>query len=438
MDDFKAVIDRVRPDSIAEEMDIKPGDAVLSINGQKPRDLIDYRFLCADDDLEVEVLRKDGEVWLCDIQKDYDEDLGLGFTEDTFDGIRSCANKCIFCFVDQMPPDLRETLYVKDDDFRLSFLHGNFVTLTNLTEKDLERILAMRISPLYVSVHCTNPGLRRQMLGNRNAGKIMDQLSLLTGRGIEVHTQVVLCPGVNDGEELDRTVRDLTSLWPGVLSTAIVPVGLTRFRDNLPALRWFKAGEVSELIDKVTGLQEGFLRKYGSPLVYLADEFYVMAGRDFPPDRYYGGYPQLENGVGLVRLFYDSFSAEEGSLPKSLVSPRNIAVVTGVSGEYVLRPLVERLNRVENLHVELIGAPNEFFGGHVTVAGLLTGTDVVKALKERRPFDRILLPSVMCKRDEPVFLDGKRPADLEQELSTPVLVINIEEGAREFIKAVVE
>jgi len=433
-----ASIGNVIPGSIADEVGIEKGDEILTINGQHPKDLIDYRFLCADEEIEVEVRKENGEVWVCEIQKEYDEDLGVGFAQDTFDGIRSCANKCIFCFVDQMPQELRKSLYVKDDDYRLSFLHGNFITLTNLKQEDMKRILRMRLSPLYVSVHCTNPKLRETMLGTRSAGMIMEQLTTLANAGIELHTQIVLCPGVNDGQELKRSIDELASLRPHVLSIAIVPVGITRYRENLRELRKFSESEAAALILEITRNQKNFLKKYGSPLVYLADEFYVLAEKEFPAVEFYGGFPQLENGVGLVRLFYESFAQENQGLPCSLAQNIKVAIVTGVSGEYVLRPVCRRLNEIDNLYVELVGVANEFFGPLVTVAGLLTGGDVLHALKERDSFDLILLPSVMCKRDEPVFLDGMTVARLENELKTPVRVINIDDGAKQLIEAIID
>lgn len=431
-------VDFIIPGSIADDVGIMRGDEILTINGKRPLDLIDYRFLCAGEEVEVEVRKQNGEIWVCDIEKEYDEDLGLGFTQDTFDGIRKCANKCIFCFVDQMPEGLRESLYVKDDDYRLSFLHGNFITLTNLTETDMKRIVDMRLSPLYISVHCTGATLREEMLGHRKAGNIMAQLVQLAKAGIEMHTQIVLCPGVNDGQELTRTVQDLTSLWPQVLSVAVVPVGLTGHRGGLFPLRKFTPSDCMALIDQVNSYQKIFFRKFETPLVYLADEFYVMARKEFPNAAYYGGFPQLENGVGLVRLFYDSFADEKARLPRSLPRKRQIALVTGVSGEYILRPVTDCLNEIDNLHADLVGVANKFFGGHVTVAGLLTGEDVLHTLRERGPYELIMLPSVMCKRDEPVFLDGMTVSTLENELRTPVRVINIDEGARQLIEEIID
>ncbi|PKM80135.1 MAG: DUF512 domain-containing protein [Firmicutes bacterium HGW-Firmicutes-14] len=436
MADNKPIIEGIEQGSIGEELGIEKGDTLMTVNGQRPRDLIDYRFMCAEEDLELEIMKNNGEIWSCDIQKDYDQDLGLLFAGDTFDGMHSCVNKCIFCFVDQMPADMRESLYVKDDDYRLSFLHGNFITLTNINRQEMERIIKMRISPLYISVHCTNPRLREHMLGCKRAGRIMEQLSILAEAGIEMHIQIVLCPGINDGEELERSIRDLTALYPRVQSIAIVPVGLTRYRENMQALRKFNTREAGIVIDTIHLHQKRFLEKYGTPLVYLGDEFYVLAGRDFPETQYYGEFPQAENGVGLVRLFYDSFEEERSRIPDRLENKKRVALVTGVSGEKVLKPIAEDLNKTGNLDVEIVGVFNEFFGGHVTVAGLLTGRDVLKTLKEQIPFDLILLPSVMCKRDEPVFLDGKTPADLERELGVPVRVIDVDSGAGELIRAI--
>lgn len=436
MSQKEVLIEEVLPGSIADEVGIETGDLLLLINGQKPRDLIDYRFICSDDELELEIQKKDGEVWVCEIEKDFDEDLGIRFLEDTFDGIRSCANRCIFCFIDQMPPGMRNSLYVKDDDYRLSFLHGNFVTLTNLTRLDLDRILRMRLSPLYISVHTTNPILREEMLGNRKAGEIYKQLTELAEAGIQMQTQIVLCPGVNDGPELDKTIQDLALLWPSVKSIAIVPVGLTGYRENLKPLRKFTGVEAEGLVNTIHDYQKRFIEKFGSPLVYLADEFYVLAGAEFPDSKYYGDFPQLENGVGLARLFYDSFNREQNELPAKLPTEKNIAIITGISGEAVLNPVVSRLNQIKDLYVELIAVKNTYFGGHVTVTGLLTGKDIIETLKNNKEFDEILLPSVMCKRDEPVFLDGITPKQLELELGTPVRVVDISEEAKQLVKVI--
>ncbi len=432
----KVVIDEVLTGSIASEVGIEEGDIIVSINGQKLSDLIDYRYLCADDNLEVEIQKPDGEVWVCDIEKDFDEELGLRFKQDTFDGIRRCVNKCVFCFVDQMPPGMRESLYVKDDDYRLSFLHGNFVTLTNLSQQDMERIIHMRLSPLYISVHCTDPLVRSEMLGNKKAAKIRLQLEKLADAGIEMHTQIVLCPGVNDGIYLEQTIEYLATLWPAVKSVAIVPVGLTGFRQNLRHLRKFNFEEAELLVELIHNYQKTFLKEIDNPFVYLADEFYILAEKDFPETEFYGDFPQLENGVGLSRLFYDSFYTHEAELPDSLPDIKNVALVTGVSGQKVLMPVVERLNKIKNLRVSLVPVHNRFFGGNVSVTGLLTGRDILETLKDNGKYDEVLLPSVMCKRDEQIFLDGTTPGELENALNTPVRVIDISNEAKHLIEII--
>jgi putative radical SAM enzyme (TIGR03279 family) len=433
---YNAEIENVLPGSIAQQLELEPGDKILSVNGSKPEDLIDFRFLCADEEIEIEIMKEDGQIWVCDVQKEFDEALGITFTQDTFDGIRNCANKCIFCFVDQMPVGLRESLYIKDDDYRHSFLHGNFITLTNLTKNDIDRILRMRLSPLYISVHTTNPVLREKMLGSKKAGSIMNQLKELASAGLEMHTQIVLCPGLNDGEELTRTVDDLTSLWPSVRSIAIVPVGITGYQKNIDLIRPFTSIEAQELIEVLIPVQDNLRKKTKIPCLFLADEFFVLAGHSIPKTNYYGDFPQLENGVGLVRIFYDSFEKEIKALPKSFKVTKKIAVVTGKSGEYVLEPLIKKLNTINNLHIKLIGVQNVFFGGHVTVSGLLTGSDILNEIKTLVGYDTVLIPGVMLKKGEDVFLDGKTVQDLEEKLGAKVIVIDIENGAKDFIRII--
>lgn len=428
-----ARVENVEPGGIAEEVGIESGDLITAANGQPIQDLIDFRYLCADETVELEVVKTDGEIWDMEIEKEIDEDMGLTFVGATFDGIRPCVNKCVFCFVDQMPKDMRETLYVKDDDYRLSFLQGNFVTLTNLKPVDMERILRLRLSPLYVSVHTTSPELRQQMLGSKNAGRIMEQLTRLAAGGICFHTQIVLCPEYNDGPELDRTLQDLSGLYPAVQSVAVVPVGLTKERGNLPALRMVTPDEARGIIAQVGSYQLHCQKKHGEALIYLADEIYLLADAEIPPAGHYAGFPQLENGVGLTRLFYDSFDQEAARLPNELAAPQKITLITGVSGARVLAPLADRLNRVHNLSVAVKAIPNRFFGETVTVAGLLTGQDIVSELKGQELGDLVLLPSVMCKRDEAVFLDGMTPGQLAQEIGNRVEVVNLDDGARELV-----
>jgi len=428
-----ARVEDVEPGGIAEEVGIKPGDVITAINGQPLQDLIDFRYLCADENIELEVVKADGEIWAVEIEKDIDEDLGLNFAGATFDCIRPCANKCVFCFVDQMPQGMRETLYIKDDDYRLSFLQGNFVTLTNLSTTDMNRLLQLRLAPLYVSVHSTNPEMRRQLLGSKNAGKIMEQLNQLAAGGISFHTQIVLCPGYNDGFELERTINDLAGLGPATLSIAVVPVGLTKERNDLPALRMVTPEEARGIIAQLKPYQERFEKHHSEALVYLADELYLLAGAEIPPAEHYAGFPQLENGVGLTRLFYDSFAEEAVCLPERVAAPQKVTLVTGVSGARVLTPLADRLSKAHNLSVTVKAIPNRFFGETVTVAGLLTGQDVVKELKGQDLGDLALIPSVMCKRDEAVFLDGMTPGQLSAQLGVRVEVVDLDRGARDFI-----
>lgn len=413
--------------SIANELEISAGDHLIAVNGVTPLDMIEYGFLTAEECLDLEVEKKDGERLFFDIEKDPDEDLGLVFAEDTFDGEKRCKNKCIFCFVDQMPENLRDTLYVKDDDYRLSFLYGNFITMTNLAEKDLERIKKLRISPLYISVHATNPNLRRKILGNCKAGDICRIIGELAAAGIEMHTQIVLCPGINDGRELETTIETLASYWPAVSSVAVVPVGLTRFQKN-PSLRVYRPDEAAAIVDEISQKQIDYLEKIDSRFVFLADEFYLMAGKSIPDYDHYEGFPQIENGVGLVRLLWQEFQDKEGEIPTRLASPRQVTLVTGESAKMVLQHLVDRFNLVGNLNVELLTVSNRFFGSTVTVAGLLTGSDLVAGLSawrlnriEERPL--VLIPSVMLKFAEDVFLDGLTVGEVADKLSIRMVAV---------------
>ncbi|MDR7402935.1 MAG: DUF512 domain-containing protein, partial [Armatimonadota bacterium] len=296
----------VRPGSWAARAGLGKGDVVLSVNGQPLQDVLDYRYLCAEPHVRLEVRRPDGTVLLLETEKDVDQDLGISFTAATFDGIRRCRNRCLFCFVDQMPGGLRPGLYVKDDDYRHSFLYGNYITLTGLRADDWQRIRRLRLSPLYVSVHTTNPVLRARLMGTPRAAPIMDRLRRLAEEGIRFHAQVVLCPGWNDGPELERTGRDLAGLYPAVESVAAVPVGLTAHRQGLPPLRGYTAAEARAVLAQVDTLRAENMSRLGTPLLYAADEFYALAGRPIPAARYYGDFPQLENGVGLVRRFLDT------------------------------------------------------------------------------------------------------------------------------------
>lgn len=416
------VVRRVEPGSIAEELGLTPGDRILAINEYPVEDLIDYRFLISDETLSVEVKKINDEVWILDIEKDFDQDLGVDFGEDGFGRTRRCSNKCIFCFVDQMPPGMRKTLYVKDDDYRLSFWSGNFITLTNVYDDELRRIARLRLSPLYVSVHTTNPALRESMLGSARAGLIMEQLEYLAAAGIEVHTQAVLCPGINDGSELVRTVEDLARLWPWVKSLAVAPVGLTRFRQGKYVLRPFTSREARTLVDWVQEKQAGFQSNFDYPFLFASDEFYLLAGEAFPPEERYADFPQTENGVGLARLFQDQWDDVSEGLPGQINSCK-VTLATGLLGEKILRPVVVRLNEINGLSASLKVIHNNFFGPEVTVAGLITGKDLFEQIAPGEAGDMLVLPSVMFKSDEAVMLDGLTLEDLSERLKTTVAVV---------------
>ncbi|MGI9952867.1 DUF512 domain-containing protein [Moorellaceae bacterium AZ2] len=425
-----AKIVAVRPGSIAAQIGVEPGDLLVSVNGEEVQDIIAYRYLTADETLVVEIIKFHGERWVLEIEKDYGEDLGLEFAEATFDGLRRCNNKCIFCFVDQMPPGLRSSLYLKDDDYRFSFLHGNFITLTNLREEDWERIIRQRLSPLYISVHTTNPALRAGLLGNRKAGSILEQLGRLQKEGIEFHAQIVLCPGLNDGGELDRTLADLACFFPALGSIAVVPVGLTAYRAKLFPLRRYTSEEAKGVVRQVEKWQKEFRTRFGKGLVYAADEFYLLSGLPLPQASAYDGFPQEENGVGLTRIFMDEFyrelKSEAQNLPGRRWPGRRVVVATGELAVPVLEELITAAKaRVEGLEVRVVAIANSFFGPQVTVAGLLTGQDLLKGLGAATvdPAEIILLPDVMLKKEHPVFLDDWTVEDLQSRLGRQIQVV---------------
>lgn len=427
------LITGVQPDSIADELNLSPGDRLFAINGQPIRDIIDYRFLVGEEKLLVTVLKGDKEKWLLDIEKDYDENLGLEFGENAFGQIKRCSNRCLFCFIEQMPPGLRDTLYIKDDDYRLSFWQGNFVTLTNLSGNEIERIVRQRLSPLYISVHATDPDLRIQIMGNPRAGKILEQMRYLADHGIVMHAQVVLCPGINDGAQLVKTVDDLSGLWPALRSVALVPVGLTKFRENLFPLKSYGPRQAKRIVKWVLEKEKDFLARFGNPLLFASDEFFLLAGLAIPSAEHYAGFPQLENGVGVVRLFLDEWARAVKALPVSVPVKKKFIVVTGVIAEGIMRRVVSALNRVAGLEVELAVVKNRFFGEKVTVAGLLTGKDLLDYFQGRFVPGEIILPSVLLKENESVFLDGMSLENLAAMLKRTVLVAS---GPKELVACV--
>ena len=417
-----AVISAVQPNSKADRAHLEPGDRLLRVNGAAVGDLIDLSFALAEEQVELEVLKTSGKTVRLRIKKALDESMGFEFESAVFDRVRTCANKCLFCFVDQMPAGLRDTLYVKDDDYRMSFLYGNFVTMTNLTPADFDRIRRFHLSPLYVSVHTTNGELRRQMMGIPRAAEIMRQLRDFVDVGIELHTQVVLCPGYNDGAELTRTIRELSELGPEVLSLAIVPVGLTRFRQACAPLRTFTPAESATIVDEVTGWQAKFRTETGNSFVYLSDEFYLRAGREIPAEEFYDGYPQLENGIGLVRSFltdWQEASGCEGLTPIPGMDGDPVVAVSGTAFAPVLSGLLQPLSPA----VRVEAVVNDFFGPSVNVSGLLTGRDIAAHIRSLAVQPQlIVLPATTLRKNERVFLDGMTADELERELGVPVRI----------------
>lgn len=434
-----AKISHVIPDSIASEVGFEPGDAIIAINGDRPRDLIDYQFLCADEFLELEVLDAKGKTHRIEIEKDCDEDLGLEFETALFDGLIQCNNRCPFCFIDQQPPGKRQSLYFKDDDYRLSFLYGSYLTLTNLTSKEWERIERLRLSPLYVSVHATEPEIRIRLLKNPRAGQILEQFKWFAERRLQIHAQVVVCPGINDRSHLERTLLDLASFHtgevPAVVSAAVVPVGLTRFRPVIDELIPVSREKAVEVIAQVQALQEKFRQQIGSNFAWLADEWFLIAGQELPPESHYEDYPQIGNGVGSIRQFIKQFQATASKmLPKRLERSSRLTWVVGNAVELAFQPLVKQLNRVEELEVNLVALNSDYWGQEITVTGLLTGQDLLTGLTGKDLGEAILLPSVMLKHDETRFLDDLTVEEVIDRLKVPIVPVN---GIEELIQACV-
>jgi len=420
-----AVISRIIPDSIADEMGFDIGDSIVKINGMSPRDLIDYQFLCADEYLELEVIDKWGKNHLLEIEKDYDEDLGLEFETALFDGLIQCNNKCPFCFIDQQPSGKRDTLYLKDDDYRLSFLYGSYLTLTNLTQKEWSRIEQMRLSPLYVSVHATEPEIRTRLLKNSRAGEIKKQLTWFQEKRLQIHAQVVVCPNINDGQHLETTLLDLFSFHqgeiPAVISAAIVPVGLTKFRPEQDELIPVTREKAKEVICQVQELQNKFKEKCGSTFAWLADEWFLIAQLDLPDESHYEDYPQIGNGVGSIRQFIKEFeSICQEKLPEKITPSKTFTWIVGNAVEKAFQPLVNRLNQVDNLRVDLITLNSQYWGQEITVTGLLTGEDLLHHLQGKNIAKNILLPSVMLKHDELKFLDDLTVEEIEKKLDIKI------------------
>ena len=414
-----AIVNKVINGSIAEELDICPQDEIVSIDGNKMLDMIDYNFYCKSDFITLEVKKKNGEIEQIEIEKDFDEDLGIVFESAVFDRVKPCLNKCIFCFVDQQPKGLRDTLYIKDDDYRLSYLQGTYITLTNLNDEDKKRIKRMHLGPFYISVHTTNPDLRVKMLRNPNAGKIMENLQWLRKNKIPFHAQIVLCPGYNDGKELDRTLSDLAQLKNTVLSVAIVPVGVTQFRkENLR--------QVDEKIAKET---IKIASKYKR--VCLSDEFFLLAGEKIPPAKYYGNFSQLEDGVGALRLLIDDYKSLE--LPSKISKPFKFIFAVSYAAFDVVKDIADDISKkVENLTIEVVPVKSNYWGKNITVAGLITSDDLINSLSNRDA-DMVVIPSVMLRPYSEDFLDGKNLDYVKSITNKSFLVLKNNYSIKEFI-----
>lgn len=423
------LISGVRKNSLAEVAGFVAGDKLLSVQGVQVKDIIELSFYTSDYEVDLEVENADGQRRQIHIEKYPDEDLGLEFDSAVFDKVATCYNNCIFCFVDQMIPGMRPGLYVRDDDYRLSFLYGNFITLTNLKEEDFQRIIQTHMTPLYVSVHATDAKVRCEMMHNRFAGELMEKLERLFAADIQVHTQIVCCPGYNDGEVLAKSFADLYSKYPHVLTMAVVPVGITKHREELPLLRTFTKEEAAALIDQVTVWQQNCREETGKTFIYLGDEFYLLAGREVPQADWYDGFPQLENGIGLTRSFLDEWQQTLEQLAS--YTPTAPAVVPVGEGAYpVLKPLMDKLNQKFGSQHAFAPVPNKFFGGKVNVTGLLTAGDILQFVQSKR----VILPAVVLNNDN-LFLDDK---SLEQFKESFGGKVELAKGAKDLLHLLLE
>ena len=432
----KHVISTVHPGSIAEEMGIEPGDRLLTMNGNEIEDIFDYRYYMEDELVVLLIEKENGEQWELEIEKEELEDLGMDFEQGLMDEYRSCHNKCIFCFIDQMPPGMRETLYFKDDDSRLSFLQGNYVTLTNMSEHDMQRIVKYHLEPINISFQTTNPELRCRMLHNRFAGDALKKVDILYQAGIEMNGQIVLCKGFNDGEELERSIRDLTKYLPFLRSVSVVPVGLSKYRDGLEPLEPFTKEDANQVLDIIYKWREKVYPEYGIHFIHASDEWYILAERELPDEEQYDGYLQLENGVGMLRLLHDEFmealEKEEGDDKERVMS-----MATGRLAYPYLRKQLDKIEaKFPQKKVNLYAIRNDFFGESITVAGLITGQDLEKQLSVVPLGERLLLPICMFRSGEETLLDDLTRTDVQNALQIKVSIV--ESSGADFVSSLIE
>lgn len=417
------IVSGVVPGSIAEELEIGTGDKLLAVDGHEIEDIFDYQFYTEDEQIVLLIEKPDGEQWELEIEKEADEDLGIQFGQGLMDEYRSCCNKCIFCFIDQMPEGMRDTLYFKDDDSRLSFLQGNYVTLTNMSDHDIERIIRYRLEPINISFQTTNPELRCRMLHNRFAGDALKKVDMLYQGGIEMNGQIVLCKGVNDGEELERSIRDLTSYLPLLKSVSVVPVGLTKFRSGLYPLEPFTKEDAKEVLDVIHRWQEKIYQEYGLHFIHAGDEWYLLAGEEVPEEERYDGYLQLENGVGMLRLLFQEFSEGYEALEGD-GRTEELSIATGKLAYPYLCKMAEKITeKFPAVHIHVYCIRNDFFGERITVSGLITGQDLMAQLKGMELGSRLLIPCNMLKTDQDVFLDDFTVEQVSDALQVPVHIV---------------
>lgn len=421
----KHIIKNVLPGSIAEELEMEAGDKLLAIDNTEIEDIFDYQFLIQDTYIEVLIEKPDGEQWLLEVDKEFDEDLGIEFENGLMDEYRHCHNKCIFCFIDQMPKGMRETLYFKDDDSRLSFLQGNYVTLTNMSDHDVDRICRYHLSPINISFQTMNPELRCKMLNNRFAGEALKKVDVLKEAGIEMNGQIVLCKGVNDGAELEFSITELMKYLPELESVSVVPVGLSKHREGLYPLEPFTKEDACQVIDMIEKYQAICYEKYGFHFIHASDEWYILAGREVPEEERYDGYLQLENGVGMLRLLMDEFHEElAGRHDDVNVTAREVSIATGkLPFPYIKMMAQELMEAYPQLTIHVYPIRNDFFGESITVSGLLTGQDIIAQLKEKQLGEVLYLPQNILRSGEDVLLDDITVSDLEKALQVPVYIV---------------
>ncbi len=429
-------ISRVLPDSIAEELGLEPGDRLVSVNGQPVEDVFDYRYLMNEELVVLLVEKPDGEEWELEVEKEYEEDLGIEFENGgLMDDYRSCSNKCMFCFIDQMPPDMRETLYFKDDDSRLSFLQGNYVTLTNMSEKDIERVIRYHLEPINISFQAMNPELRCKMLHNRFAGRALEKVDTLYNAGITMNGQIVLCKGVNDGEELEYSLEKLSAYAPVLQSVSVVPVGLTKYRKGLYPLEPFNKEDAEKVLEQIHRWQKIMMEKYGIHFIHASDEWYILAGKELPCEEEYDGYLQLENGVGMLRLLETEVKE---TLDELKGDDRKVTgrVATGkLAAPFITRYIEEIKKKFPNVQVPVTTIENRFFGEKITVSGLITGQDLKEQLSGLDLGEKLLIPCSMLKGDEEIFLDDMMLEELSDALETEIIIVDT--GGRDLVEAVI-